>query len=97
MGTIQVLVERVLPLGILGLALVAVPALILSPSGLPRLSNLREERARVDEGVVRLTREIRQLRSEVARIKRDPAAVERVARDELGLVRETELVFHFSN
>ena len=96
MGSSRILLERVLPVAILALAVVAVPALIFSPSGLPRLSNLRGERERVDEEVRRLTREIRQLRAEVERIKGDPAAVERVARDELGLVRQTELVFHFS-
>jgi cell division protein FtsB len=42
-----------------------------------------------------LAQEIRELRAEVRQIKQDPAAVERVARDELGLVRQTEVVFQF--
>ncbi|HEV8551481.1 MAG TPA: septum formation initiator family protein, partial [Polyangiaceae bacterium] len=33
--------------------------------------------------------------AEVARVKDDPAYVERAARDELGLLRQTEVVFQF--
>jgi cell division protein FtsB len=91
----RLLVERALPLGILALAVTAVPILVFSPSGLERLTNLRRERAEAEMEVARLNQEIRQLRAEVQRIKQDPAAVERVARDELGLVRQTEIVFQF--
>ena len=87
--------ERVLPLGILGLAAIAVPVMIFSPSGLSRLERLGQERVRADEEISRLSQEIRELRAEVAAVRSDPAAVERVARDELGLVRQTEAVFHF--
>jgi len=87
--------ERILPLFILGIAIVAVPVMVFSPSGLQRLESLRAERERVDDQVSTLTEEIRQLRAEVQRIKHDPTAVEQVARDELGLVRQTEVVFQF--
>ena len=90
-----ILLERALPLAILAVALVAVPVMMFSPSGLSRLSSLREERARTDEEISRLTQQIAGLRADVKRIKDDPAAVERVARDELGLVRQTEVVFQF--
>jgi cell division protein FtsB len=69
--------------------------LMLSATGLPRLQGLREEKVRADEEVSRLSQQIWELRAEVARIKDDPAAVERAARDELGLVRRTEVVFQF--
>lgn len=95
MSSRRVLVERLLPIGILALAVIAVPVMVLSPTGLGRLRNLEQERVRAETEVSRLTEEIRQLRAEVARIKNDPAAVERVARDELGLVRQTEVVFQF--
>jgi cell division protein FtsB len=93
----RLLAERALPLGILAVAVVAVPVLIFSPSGLDRLANLRRERAQAEAQIARLNQEIRQLRAEVERMKQDPAAVERVARDELGLVRQTELVFQFND
>lgn len=90
-------VERVLPLALLGLAAVSVPVMILSPMGLSRLNGLREEKRQAEEEISRLGAEIRELRSEVQRIKKDPAAVERAARDELGLVRATEVVFQFKD
>jgi cell division protein FtsB len=89
--------QRVLPLAVLAVAIVSVPILVLSPTGLPRLRNLEQERERANEEISRLGSQITALRAEVARIKTDPAAVERAARDELGLVRTTEVVFQFSD
>ncbi len=88
-------VQRVLPLAVLALAAISVPMLMLSATGLPRLQGLRDEKARADDEVSRLSQQIWELRAEVTRIKDDPAAVERAARDELGLVRRTEVVFQF--
>lgn len=87
--------QRVLPLAVLALAAISVPMMMLSSTGLPRLQSLREEKVRADDEVSRLSEQIWELRAEVARIKDDPAAVERAARDELGLVRRTEVVFQF--
>jgi len=88
-------VQRLLPLAVLAVAAISVPMMMLSTTGLPRLQGLREEKVRADEEVSRLSQQIWELRAEVARIKDDPAAVERAARDELGLVRRTEVVFQF--
>ena len=93
---VSVFAQRVLPLLVLTVAVVSVPFLMLSPTGLPRLRNLEEERRRANEEISRLGSQITGLRAEVSRIKSDPAAVERAARDELGLVRTTEVVFQFS-
>ncbi len=93
--TPRLFIERVLPLAVLGIACCSVPVLIASDSGLPRLERLRRERVAVDEKVSRLSADIRRLRAEVERIKSDPRHTERVARDELGLVRQTEVVFQF--
>jgi cell division protein FtsB len=92
----RLLLERALPLAILAVAILSVPVMMLGPLGLRRLDALREEKRRADADIARLSAEIRSLRAEVEQIKRDPAAVERVARDELGLLRQTELVFQFS-
>lgn len=93
---VSLFAQRALPLAVLTLAAIAVPVLMLSPTGLPRLRNLEDERRRANEEISRLSSQINGLRAEVARIKTDPAAVERAARDELGLVRATEVVFQFS-
>lgn len=88
-------VERVLPIAVLVVALVGAPVLIFSPEGLPRLRGLERELAAVDEENRRLEREIEELRGHVERLRDDPAAVERIARDDLGLVRQSEVVFQF--
>ncbi|HYP78213.1 MAG TPA: septum formation initiator family protein [Polyangiaceae bacterium] len=95
MSSGSLFVQRVMPLAVLAVAAISVPMLMLSATGLPRLQGLREEKIRADEEVSRLSQQIWELRAEVARIKDDPAAVERAARDELGLVRRTEVVFQF--
>lgn len=84
-----------MPLAVLAIAAISVPMLMLSATGLPRLQGLRAEKVRADDEVSRLSQQIWELRAEVAKIKDDPAAVERAARDELGLVRKTEVVFQF--
>ena len=89
------LLERVLPIGILALALIGAPVMIFSPEGLPRLRAVEKELSDVEEDNAALRREIDALRGKVARLRDDPAAIERIARDNLGLVRQTEVVFQF--
>jgi hypothetical protein len=79
----QQFVERVLPLSILALAAIAVPILIWSPTGLPRLGKLEAEKVQVAETVSRLSADIRELRAEVERVKQDPTHV------------RTDIVFQF--
>lgn len=90
------LFQRALPIALLSVAAVSVPVVIFSADGIGRLRHLEAEKARVDAEAARLSLQIRELRAEVRRIRDDPALVEQVARDELGLVRQTEVVFQFS-
>jgi len=80
-------VERVLPLTILALAAVGAPVMVFSPEGLPRLRTLQKEMAQVRAENAELTRNIEQLQDKVRLLKEDPRTGERLARDELGLVR----------
>jgi len=89
------LLERSLPIGILALALVGVPVLIFQPEGLPRMRALEKELADVDGENAELRRDVGRLRVEVKELRDDPAAVERIACDQLGLVRKSEIVFQF--
>ena len=77
------------------LALVAVPVLVLEPEGLPRLRNLERELDEVTAENADSYREVERLRAEVRELRDDPAAVERIARGELGMVRKSEVVFQF--
>jgi cell division protein FtsB len=87
--------QRALPIGILALALVGAPILIFEPEGLPRMRTLEQELARVEAENADLRRDVGTLRVEVKQLRDDPAAVERIARNELGLVRKNEIVFQF--
>jgi cell division protein FtsB len=89
------LVERILPLTILGLAAIGSPLMIMAPEGLPRLRSLSKELSEVQGENTNLRRQIGQLKGEVLHLREDPAAVERIARDELGLIRTSEVVFQF--
>jgi cell division protein FtsB len=80
----------------LALALIAVPVLILEPEGLPRLRGLQKELDDVTSADAELRRDVERLRIQVRELRDDPAAVERIARGELGMVRKTEVVFQFS-
>jgi cell division protein FtsB len=79
----------------LSLALVAVPVLVLEPEGLPRLRGLQKELDQATTENDDMRREIERLRVEVRELREDPAAVERIARGELGMVRRSEVVFQF--
>lgn len=91
----RAMVQRILPLSVLALGIVGMPALLLSSGGLSRLERLKTERETVGLEISRLNKRIDHLRSRADSVKRDPHAVERSARDELGLLRRTEIVFHF--
>jgi len=89
------LLERALPIGLITLAIVGVPVLIVQPEGLPRMRALEKELAGVEAENAELRRDVGKLRVEVKELRDDPAAVERIARDQLGLVRKSEVVFQF--
>jgi cell division protein FtsB len=88
-------IERTLPIAMLALSLVAVPVLLLQPEGLPRLRALQHELDQVRSENAEMRRGVEHLRVEVRQLRDDPTAVERIARDELGLVRKDEVVFQF--
>lgn len=89
------LVERILPIGILAMAIIGVPLMMLAPEGLPRLRSLSKELAQVESENAELRQQIQHLRGKVRHLREDPVAVERIARDELGLVRTSEVIFQF--
>jgi cell division protein FtsB len=96
MQRLAIFVERVLPIAVLVLALVGAPLMIFAPEGLPRLRGLELELEQVGSENRQLQREIDELRGHVERLRDDPAAVERMAREDLGLLRQSEVVFQFA-
>lgn len=97
MGRLSSSLAWLLPFALLVLAIVAVPLLVLDDQGLPRYRALKQELAEVENENERLKREVRDIAREVEALKSDPEAIEQIARDELGMVREGELIFQFPN
>jgi cell division protein FtsB len=86
---------RGLPLAVLTIALVSVPVLVLEPQGMPRMRSLETELAGVQSENTELRRDVGRLRTEVKALRENPKAVERIGREQLGLVRKSEVVFQF--
>ncbi len=84
-----------LPFSLMVMAIMTVPTLVLDEQGLPRYRNLREELGELRASNEELVREIASLKGEIEALRTDPSYVERIARDELGMVRAEELVFQF--
>jgi cell division protein FtsB len=82
-------------MAILAIALVGAPLLIFQPEGLPRMRALEKELGEVTAENAELKRDVGRLRVQVKELRDEPAAVERIARDQLGLVRKSEIVFQF--
>lgn len=84
-----------LPFALLVFAVVVVPLRILDDQGLPRYRALRAELHQVRQNNDRMRRQVRDLQRNVKLLRSDPEAIERIARDELGMVRDGELLFQF--
>ena len=80
-------------------ALIVLLALItvVGERGVLYLSRLRGEKNRLDEQNFRLQKENEALRQRIYRIRNDNAYLEKIAREELNVVRPGEIVYRFSN
>jgi cell division protein FtsB len=68
-------------------------ALIFGDMGLPRYFSMREHAQQLDLDLQELQRTTRTLRGDINRLERDPATIERLAREQLGYVRKGETVY----
>jgi len=91
----RTLLPRALPACILAVAASSVPVMVLRPEGLPRMRTVERELQTVQAENRSLKRDASDLKTEVRRLRDDPAAVEHIARDQLGMVRKSEVVFQF--
>jgi len=70
---------------------------VFSDQGLLGLYRLKQEKSRLEFRLAQLQAENERLRGEIERLKSDPAYLEKVAREELGMVQQDELVFQFKS
>ena len=85
-----------LPFGLLSFVVVFVPLRILDAQGLPRYRALKAELHRVQDENSRMQRELKQMQHQVVALRTDPESLERIARDELGMLRPGEILFQFN-
>jgi cell division protein FtsB len=79
------------PLLVLGSVLL----IIWSPNGLLHLRQLHREHQELIQKNHALEKENQLLYEEIGQLRSDPAAIEHLARQELGLVKDGELIFQF--
>jgi len=80
--------------GALVLAALTVYIFVFSRHGLLRLRELQKENERLEAELARVKRENASLREDLRRLD-DPEVAEKIAREELGLVKEGDVVYRF--
>lgn len=76
-----------------GLCLLLLLAMVFGEMGLPRYISMRDHAQQLELDIQDLQRTVRTLRSDIDRLERDPASIERLARERLGYVRKGETVY----
>ena len=82
---------------VVGLILLILGFAAFTDQGLLGLYHRKQEQARMEERLAQFQAENAALRAEIERLKSDPAYLEKVAREELGMVHQDELVFQFKS
>ena len=72
-----------------------IPLRVIGGGGIQNARRLSQDLDRLRKEVAEQKRINTRLRDEATALRDDPAALERVARDQMGLVREGEVVFQF--
>ena len=70
---------------------------MVEAEGLPRYRALRIELEETRRSNQRMRREVVELHARVEQLRTDPEAIERLARDELGMLQSDEIVFQFAD
>lgn len=86
------------PLYVLGVLIVLIALdTMVGERGALHLWRLRGEKNRLDEQNFRMQKENAALRERISRLRNDDAFLEKLAREELNLVRPGEVVYRFSS
>ncbi len=80
--------------GAVGVSLVLAAGSLSAEGGFRRYARLKRDVHSLEDRNARLTSENSRLKREVQRVRTEPAALERAARESLGLVRPGEIVFN---
>jgi cell division protein FtsB len=86
-----------LPIALLALAAAIVPFKVFDSQGIERVERLKKELSDLKETNLHIQRENEVLRREINAFYADPEYVEKMARDELGMVGPSEYIYQFSD
>jgi len=95
MGTIARFAKIAIPAALLLAAAILVPMKLFDQRGYARIEKLERELAQIEEANRALDRENESLRRQIQAFHSDPEYIEKVARDELGMVGPDETIFQF--
>ena len=95
MATFYSFFRTILVVLLLALAAIVVPMKILDSNGLDRVKRLKAELQELNDATSRLRRENDSLRFEIQSFHANPDYIEKVARDELGMVGPDEVIYQF--
>ena len=95
MATLTRFVRFALPIALLLTAAIGVPVKVLDSQGIERVKRLRKELETLEEDNAKMRRENEALKREIRSFHSDPSYIERVARDELGMVGPDEVIYQF--
>ncbi len=85
------------PLLLVGLILLVWYFSLFGEKGLIKIMQLRRERDRIIADVSRMDEENKRLQEEIKRLREDSRYLESVARRDLGLIKENEILFIFED
>ncbi|MCU0661076.1 MAG: septum formation initiator family protein [Myxococcota bacterium] len=83
-------------LAMLLITAIVVPMKLFDPSGLPRIQKLTKDLRDIERANNELAEENRALREEIRLFHSEPDYLEKVARDQLGMVGTSDLVYQFA-
>ena len=95
MALVLKFVRVVLLISLLFGAAILVPLKIFDANGLPRVERLQRELDSINDANSKLRRENEALRLEIHAFHANPNYIEKVARDELGMVGPDEVIYQF--
>jgi len=95
MASLSKFVRIALLILLLAGAAIVVPVKIFDPNGLARVDRLQKELDALNEANTALRRENEALGREIHAFHSDPHYIEKVARDELGMVGIEEVIYQF--
>lgn len=65
------------------------------PHSLPKIYNLLKKRGLLEMEILQLMKENNRIQREIHFVDHDPEAIEKIAREDLGLIRPGEIVFRY--